>query len=264
MSTPSARQSPDHKTVVREEFTRQADAFAAAEAITSEARLARLIAAIRPDHGDRALEVATGPGYVAMALARECGEVTGIDLTEALLRIAERTRVERGLANVHFELGDAENLPGAEFDIVVCRFAFHHFEDPKRVLDQMVRVCRPRGIVAVEDLYASEVPERAAQWNAIERLRDRSHTRALPLSELIAMMAQAGIEIERLYSDEITADVEGWLASSQTSAEDEREVRAQLMRDMNEDLSGIHPWVRDGKLYFTHRTVALVGRKLVR
>ena len=79
------------------------------------------------------------------------------------------------------------------------------------------RVCREGGTIAVEDLYASEVPARAAYWNAIERLRDHSHTRALALSELIAMFARAGIDVERLYSDEITSEVEPWLASSQTA-----------------------------------------------
>jgi ubiquinone/menaquinone biosynthesis C-methylase UbiE len=254
----------DHKTIVREEFTRQADAFAAAAVITSETRLSRLIDAIRPNRDDRALEVATGPGYVAMALATKCREVLGIDLTEAPLLIAERMRRERGLSNVRFEQGDAETLPNDQFDIVTCRFAFHHFEDPEWVLAGMRRVCRDGGTIAVEDLYASEVASRAAYWNAMERLRDHSHTRALALSELIAMFARTGIEIERLYSDEIPSDVESWLASSQTNAKDAEEVRARLTRDMNEDLSGIRPHLRDGKLHFIHRTVTLVGRKLPR
>lgn len=264
MPTQSTQTSHDHKAVVREEFTRQADAYAAAAVITSEDRLARLVGAIRPARGARALEVATGPGYVAMALAAQCAEVVGIDLTEAPLRIAERMRIERGLTNVRFEQGDAENLPEREFDIVVCRFAFHHFEDPRRVLAQMCRVCRTGGTVAVEDLYSSEEPGRAAYWNTIERLRDHSHTRVLALSELVAMSADLGIEIQRLYSDEIAVDTEAWLASAQTGGDDAREVRTLLTRDMNEDLSGIRPFMRDGKLYFTQRTVAIVGRKLGR
>jgi ubiquinone/menaquinone biosynthesis C-methylase UbiE len=262
MSTQSQEAQTGHKAVVREEFTKQADAFAAAPAITNEERLARLITAIQPSPNAQALEVATGPGYVAMALAAHCRDVVGIDLTEAPLRIAERIRNERGLKNVRFEQGDADSLLAGEFDIVVCRFAFHHFEDPARALEQMCRVCRPGGTIAVEDLYSSEMPERAAYWNAMERLRDHSHTRALALSELIALFAQAGIEIERLYSDQLASDVEEWLASSQTSQADAREVRDRLASDMSDDLSGVRPYLRDGRLYFTHHTVALIGRKL--
>jgi ubiquinone/menaquinone biosynthesis C-methylase UbiE len=98
--------------------------------ITNEDRLARLAAAINPAPTDRALEVATGPGYVAMALAARCREVVGLDLTDAPLAIADRTRRDRGLTNVLFQASDAENLPfgPAQFDLTVCRFAFHHFE----------------------------------------------------------------------------------------------------------------------------------------
>jgi ubiquinone/menaquinone biosynthesis C-methylase UbiE len=260
----SAPAVQDHKSVVRDEFTKQADAYAVAAVITSEERLARLVAAIAPRPSDRAVEVATGPGHVAMALAARCAEVTGLDLTDAPLKIADRIRAERGLANVSFRSGDAENLPfkDGEFDIAACRFAFHHFEQPERVLAEMRRVCRPGGTVAVEDLYASEMPERAAYMNRIERLRDHSHTGALPLGELIAMYARAGIEILRLYSDEIAVDVAQWFATAQTAAEDVAEVNRMLAEDMRGDLSGMRPYIRDGRLFFSQRTVALVGRRL--
>jgi SAM-dependent methyltransferase len=164
-----------------------------------------------------------------MALAARCREVVGLDLTDAPLAIADRTRRDRGLTNVCFQAGDAENLPfgPAEFDLTVCRFAFHHFEDPARVLAQMALVCRTGGAIAVEDLYASETPERGAYWNAFERLRDHSHTRALALSELIAMFARVGLEILRLYSDELTADTEKLAAG----CADGRERRGSGARD---------------------------------
>ena len=260
----SASSGHDHKSIVREEFTKQADAYAAAAVIASEERLARLVAAIAPRPSDRAVEVATGPGHVAMALAARCAEVTGLDLTDAPLKIAERTRNQRGLGNVSFRSGDAENLPfeEGEFDIAVCRFAFHHFEQPEKVLAEMRRVCRPGGTVAVEDLYASEMPDRAACLNRIERLRDHSHTAALPLGGLIAMYARAGIEIIRLYSDEIAVDAEQWFATAQTAADDVAEVNRLLAEDMRRDLSGMRPFVRDGRLFFWQRTVALIGRRL--
>ncbi|MGH7933901.1 MAG: class I SAM-dependent methyltransferase [Candidatus Binataceae bacterium] len=253
-----------HKDVIRAEFTRQADAYAAAPAITDAERLARLVAAINPLPGARALEVATGPGYVAMALAARCHEVVGLDLTPAPIAIAERIRRERGIENVRFLVDDAENLPfnEGEFDIVVCRFAFHHFEDPAAILAQMCRVCRAGGTVAVEDMFASEMRARADYWNQVERLRDHSHRRALALSELIRMMAARGIEVDRLHSDRLTPAVEDWMARAQTGADDAREVRRLLEDDMRNDLSGIMPFFSDGRMHFIQRTAALIGRKL--
>src|SRR5262249_44176910 len=145
---------PDHNQVVREEFTRQAVAYAANPSIADPERIARLVQAVSPTSDARVLEVATGPGYVAMGFAAIAREVVGIDLTEAPLAIAEQRRQEQGLHNVRFQLADAARLPFAdgEFDVVVCRLAFHHFAEPPRMLSEMVRVCTPHGTVAVEDI----------------------------------------------------------------------------------------------------------------
>lgn len=190
--------SSDHKSTVHEEFTKQATAYAANSSLTDPEKVDHLVRAIDPSPEARVLEVATGPGHVAFGFADMCHTVVGIDLTEALLTIAEQTRQERGLDNVHFQKGDAENLPFNEsaFDIVVCRLAFHHFEDTSSALQQMAQVCRPNGTVTVADLVVSEHPNRGKYQNQFEQLRDPSHVRAHSLSELIELFAEAGLEVE--------------------------------------------------------------------
>ena len=254
----------DHNQVVREEFTRQADAYAAAPVITDAERLARLVRAIDPREYHRAVEVATGPGYVAMALAERCREVVGLDLTPAPIAIAERTSRERGLTNVRFEVGDAEHLPFEDgaFDIAVCRFAFHHFERPENVLKEMVRVVRGGGTVAIEDLFSSEFGERSAHMNGVERLRDHSHTTALTPTELIALTRKLGLEIESMHSDRLVVDMEEWLKGAQTGDSDAREVRRLVGEDMRRNLSGMQPFEHGGTMKFIQRTVAIVTRKL--
>jgi ubiquinone/menaquinone biosynthesis C-methylase UbiE len=253
-----------HKDTVREEFTRQAEAFAGLRELHSRERIERLVNAINPKPGARALEIATGPGHVAMALAERCREVVGLDITDAPLAIAERTRRDRGLANVRFQRADADQIPFAdgEFDVVLCRFAFHHFEDPAIALREMTRVCREDGRVAVEDLAASEIPERAEFYNRFERLRDTSHTRALPISELLRIFGAQGLDIETVHTDELVQPLERWLANSQTPSERAAEIRAMFARDEGEDLSGTRPFHRDNELFFTQKTVCIVARRL--
>ncbi len=253
-----------HKDTVREEFTRQAESFAAADVVHNRERLARLVDAINPWPEARALEIATGPGNVAMAMAARCREVVGVDITDPILAVAERNRRQRGITNVRFQHGDADRLPFAdgEFDIVFCRFAFHHFEDPAIALREMARVCRRGGTVAAEDLAASEIPERAAFQDQYERLRDSSHTRALPTSELLRMFAACRLEIESLYSNEMVQTVEYWMSYTHTPPDRAAQVRELFARDEREDLSGAHPFRRDGELYFFQKTVGVIGRKL--
>ncbi len=253
-----------HKDLIREEFTRQADEYAASPVIRDLEHIERLLNAIHPRPEARVLEVATGPGHVAMAFAKIAREVVGVDLTEAPLKIAERMRDERGLKNVSFRIGDAEHLPFGdnEFDVVFCRFAVHHFQNPAAVIAEMSRVCRVGGTVAVEDLISSEHPRRAEYYNRFERLRDTSHTRALSLSELVKTVAAAGVEITRFESSVIKNPVEAWFKSSHTPDDRAAEARAMIERDLAEDLSGAHPTRIDGELHFTQRLAIVVARKL--
>lgn len=258
-STPS-----NHKEVVRQEFTQQAQAYASNASIIDPDRLGRFVRAVHPSSEARVLDVATGPGYVAMAFAEVCREVIGLDLTSAPLAIAETTRQQRQLENLRFQMGDAEHLPfgESEFDVVTCRLALHHVEDPQPVLAEMTRVCRTGGIVAIEDLVVSEYPARAAYQNRFEHLRDLSHTRALPISELLALFTANGLEVEHIYTDQLTQSVEKWLANAKTSDDRAGEVWKLIEQDELSDLSGTHPFRQDGTLFFQQRTATFVGRKL--
>ena len=255
----------DHNTIVQQEFTRQASAYAANPSISDQGRIVRLVHAVNPTPEHRVLEVATGPGYVAMTLATLTGQVVGVDLTEALLVMAERQRQAQGLHNLCFQIADAQQLPfgEGEFDIVVCRFAFHHFENASYVLREMARVCCPQGAIAVEDLVVSEHPMRAAYQNHFENLRDPSHVAAFSLSKLLTIFAATGLEVEYVQTDRLTPTVECWLANAQTPLDRAIEVRQLIEQDEMHDLSGTRPFPsQDGQLCFTQRTAIVVGRKL--
>jgi len=251
-----------HKAVVQQEFTRQADAYAVAPTVSDPERIARLVQAVAPAADARVLDVACGPGFLALAFAVHCRDAVGVDLTDTPLAIAERNRKQRGLTNVRFQRGDADRLPFAngEFDVAVCRFALHHMEDPGSVVREMARVSP--ATVAIEDLVTSEHRDRADYQNHVERLRDPSHTRALAPSELIGLFTAAGLEIERLYSGEAVQALELWLANSQTPPDPAAQVRALIERDAGEDRSGMRPYQKDGQWFFRHVTLAVVARRI--
>ena len=83
------------------------------------------------------------------------------------------------------------SFKNAEFDGVVTRLAIHHFANPQRALDEMFRVLRPGGAAVIVDAVSSENWSKSKLHNAIERLRDPSHVRMLPASELDAAVSSA-------------------------------------------------------------------------
>ena len=190
------RPAADHDAVTIDQFTKQAGPFASLHTARTDADILRLIRdAARVGAGSRVLDVACGPGLVALHLAEAAGRVTGLDLTPAMLDKARELQRERGMENLSWDLGRADALPypDASFDAVVTRFSFHHLVDPAKALAEMVRTCRPGGRVVVCDVYTT-TPEQAAEYDRLERLRDPSHVHALRLEELRALMADASLD----------------------------------------------------------------------
>lgn len=255
-----------HNDIIRESFTTQAQAFAANPWVTDEERIRRLVAAARIAGSERVLDIATGPGYVAEAFAGRAREVVGVDLTDAMLAIANERTKERGISNIVFRAADAQNLPfeNGAFDVVVCRLLLHHLLKPLEVLREMARVCRIGGVVLVEDIYASEHPERAAYQDRWEILRDPSHVRTLALTELLQLFGDARLETNSVATaDDLTPEVERWLATTRTPVEPAKEIRRLLEEDRRQDLSGTRPFQdATGRLYFHARTVILAGQKV--
>jgi len=104
--------------------------------------------------GARVLEIAPGPGYLAIELARLTGcRMIGIDISKTFVEIASQNADKAGV-NVCFDHGDAAELPypGDVFDFIVCRAAFKNFSRPLDALDEMYRVLKPSGRALVIDL----------------------------------------------------------------------------------------------------------------
>ena len=106
-----------------------------------------------PD-GARILEVAPGPGYFAIEMAR-LGRfyVTGLDISHTFVEIARDNARQAGVS-VDFRLGDAARMsfPDGSFDFVVCQAAFKNFSRPGPAIDEMYRVLRPGGTALIQDM----------------------------------------------------------------------------------------------------------------
>jgi ubiquinone/menaquinone biosynthesis C-methylase UbiE len=115
--------------------------------------LAERLRSVLPQGGDM-LEVAPGPGFVAIEMAKGGAyRVTGLDVSRTMVELARGNAAQAGV-EVDFRQGNASAMPFAEdsFDLLACSAAFKNFSEPHKALEEMHRVLRPGGTAVVLDL----------------------------------------------------------------------------------------------------------------
>jgi ubiquinone/menaquinone biosynthesis C-methylase UbiE len=163
-------------------FARTADLVAARQDARAAELEQQVLAFVQPGGAERALDVGTGAGALALALAPHVGEVIGIDAEPELLARAR----ERAPANATFQEADATALPfgPASFDLAATLRTLHHVRRPELVVAELARVTRPGGRILVVDQLAPLDPLEALAIDRFERSRDPDHQRLLSDQDL--------------------------------------------------------------------------------
>jgi ubiquinone/menaquinone biosynthesis C-methylase UbiE len=187
----------DQARRVQEQFGAIAAAYVTSPGHAGGDDLAQLSAWGRALAPTRVLDMATGGGHTALALAPIARRVVAYDVTEPMLRAARGLLRERGAATAAFVAGDVEALPFKDgaFDVVTCRIAAHHFADVATAVREVRRVLRPGGSFLLQDILGHDDAEAAAFIVEVERRRDPSHVRAYRAVEWKAFLRAAGLTI---------------------------------------------------------------------
>lgn len=187
----------DRHETTRRSFARQAGRHGLSPTFAASAALRRIADGLGGATTGRILDLACGEGLVAAALAPAAALLAGVDVTPEMLERARARCRGAGPGHARFLRGAVEALPFAAgaFDAAVSRLGLHHFRDPDAVLREAHRVLVPGGRLVVVDLVASENPADATVHDALEKLRDPSHERLLPASELGARIRAAGFTV---------------------------------------------------------------------
>ncbi len=162
-----------------------------------QAMRARVVECARPVLG-RVLDVGTGPGRLAILLAKEEGApVTTLEFEGEGIQVAQRNAEDAGVGNrIRFLRGDAAHLPfppGA-FDLVASANLIHHMDEPALAMAEMVRVCKPGGRVVVADMTEAGLD----LLSEVHREFGATHdTGPMNISEAVGTLDSSGLGIER-------------------------------------------------------------------
>lgn len=217
-----------------------------------------------PTGRDRVLDIGTGAGHTALALAPRVSSVVLTDPVDAMLSTARRLFQEAGLTNAQFVQASAERLPfpEARFDIVTTRLAAHHFDDVALAMREVARVLRPGGGFIFIDSLAPEDAESAAYQDEVETMRDPTHRRIYTQREWIAFCEQAGLRVEKTEAVRKTHDFEPWLERGGEDAATLQRVRERFLQAPVSAVRDLEIIISDGAvLSFTDRKLVLAARR---
>lgn len=245
----------------RARFAPVAAHYATSEFHASPRRLQEVVALSQPRAGDLVLDVATGTGHTALALAPHVGWVVGVDLTPEMLAHAVRLAAERGLANVAWVRADAHRLPfvASSFDLYTARAAPHHFQDLRQALREANRVLKPGGRAVLVD--CSPPPQARDLLHQVEVLRDPSHVLSLTLEEWGALLSECGFEVEEMLRREEEWDFEAWNLRIGVPAERLEELAVVLESAQGAARRALRPRRRGGKLWHRYWHAWIRARK---
>ena len=166
---------------------------------------------VQPRGDEHALDVGTGTGPLALALAPLVHDVVGLDLVPEML--AHARRAAEGIPNLTFVEGDIAHLPFevGSFDLVTTSRTIHHVPWPEVAIAEMTRVCRVGGHLLVVDQIASVDPLEALANNRIQRLRDPSHVRVLADQDFRFLFDANNLVLRRSHVDHEDVELDHYL-----------------------------------------------------
>lgn len=255
----------DSKALSEERYTQYAEGYVTSQTHAKGSDLDRLIAIAQPQADWVALDVATGGGHTALKFSAHVKQVTASDLTARMLEKAKAfITEEKGVTNVDFKQADAENLPfdDAQFDLVTCRIAPHHFPNVQQFVNECARVLKAGGMLLIQDHVLPEDDDSARYIDKFETVRDPSHNRAFNESEWKAMFESAGVTVDHTEEYMKQHDFIDW-AKRQGNTD---EIIAELIQLLNDAPAIAKAWMdgenwgTDSATFFNHHLIVR-GRK---
>jgi ubiquinone/menaquinone biosynthesis C-methylase UbiE len=264
----SAAESGDDqkKAQVQDYFARTAESYVSSFEHRTGDDLQRLIEIGEWEPQQAALDIATGGGHTALAIAPHVGRITVSDLTPRMLEKAREFLQAQGVTNDEYVVADAEQLPfaNATFDRVTCRLAAHHYLDIQQATREVARVLKREGLYLLSDLMAPSDTELDDFINRIEKWRDPSHGRSHRPEELREYFTQAGLLVEQVDFFRSVHNYEAWTERARLPVP-ERAALEQFFLESDETIQNYFEITRrsDGHLEsYTNDLILIKGRNI--
>ncbi len=215
----------------QQQFGAQALEYSKSRTFHAGADLDAIVAMAQGIHCDFAVDIGSGAGFTAFAVAPFATTTLATDLVLPMLQHARENAASRELKNVVPALVVAESLPFAtnSVGLITCRLAAHHFNDTVAGVQEWARVLEPGGTMILVDTVTPEGLGMAEWMNDIEVRRDPSHGRDLSSLQWIELLTESGFSVEETILTKIPLEYDDWMRRAGASPEATEDVRKDFL-----------------------------------
>ena len=241
-------------------FSRHAKEYASSESHMHGKDLDLLISMLDLKKNYKALDVGTGPGFVAFELSNKVAVSVGLDINEHMLDIAVRKAEDDNKSNVVFVKGDALSMPFPDnvFDVVSCRRVAHHIKDKKKFIEDVWRVLKKGGKFGITDLL-KPMGDKKDLFNKFEKARDTSYISSESLDYWFKRLKENAFQVDNFKTFEMKETFESWLSPRSENSPAGRKAKKILTDNINyfKDVFGYD--AESG--YFNKSRMVIIARK---
>lgn len=194
-------------------FIRHANEYSRSEGHMHGKDLDLLVSLLDLKKDYKALDVGTGPGFVAFEIADKISVSVGMDITNEMLDIAVKKSIGNKNKNLIFVRGDAMDMPfpNGSFNVITCRRANHHIKNNDKFLAEAFRVLNNNGILGITDLL-KPISDKKDVFNKLEKARDATYVGSSSLDDWFKLLKQNGFTIDTFRTFEMVETFESWLS----------------------------------------------------
>ncbi len=252
-----------NKQIVKKQFNSQANNFSNWSITKNNEYMRRYFDFVGISENDEVLDVACGSGDFAVYTAKRARRVCGVDISDGMIKIAEKQARLNNLGNIDFVCHDVEHLPheSNSFTVVVCKSAFHHMKNYDNVFKEMIRCCRNSGRLSIQDIVTYDNQKVNSFFERLEKKIDISHHSALSQEACFRMFDQNNIEVIRSFGLEVELNFNEYLNHAYQSKENKERIDDLLDYGLKDAEIAQFFIMKNNALFFKRKVFLILGQK---
>ena len=212
---------------------------------------------------DTFLDFACGTGEYAIFAAPQVKIAHGVDISKGMIKIAQEQAAKQNVNNISFSCHPVEQTPyeDGSFSIVICRSAFHHFNDYTIIFDEMIRCCHPGGRISIQDIVAYSNKKVDNFFEKFERAVDESHQRTLNKEFIQSLYDNRKIKIRKTFEIEVELNFQEYLGHANQSSQNKERISSLIEQGLADSEISKYFVLKENTLFFKRNVFLILGEK---